>query len=97
MTRTQWILSALLMTAATVSFAKEVEIKLLKKPELTEEGIHLQTNKGQHALYAMNATANIWQAFGKAKKGQCLQLTTTADFDFDNADKIKKVSVVPCH
>jgi hypothetical protein len=84
----------LVFVPATYVFADTVQINLTKKPDLTEEGIHLATSKGNYAMYALNASASVSKAFGNAKKGQCLELETEKGFDFTDASGIK--SVKPC-
>jgi hypothetical protein len=69
----------------------EIEITLKKKPVLTEEGIHISTDKGDHAMYAVHASPRVYAAFNAAKKGQCLLLNTESEFSFTDASQIKSI------
>lgn len=70
------------------------EINLLETPERTEEGLHINTDKGIFHMYAVNVLEEVGNAFANAKKGQCLALETEKDFDFSDASGIKRVK--PC-
>jgi len=89
------ILSLLLAAIPTTyAFADTVQINLTKKPELSEEGIHLSTKQGNYSMYAVYASKKVFKAFEQAKKGQCLELETNKGFDFSDASKI--INVKPC-
>lgn len=81
---------AAVQQAANVSI---IEIHLLEKPEFSEEGIYLKTEKGSATMYAVNAQEQVRNAFSKAEKGQCLRLETVIGFDFSDASGIKRVDL----
>lgn len=87
------ILISILLTSASITpvFADTIKIDLTKKPEFTEEGIHLTTKQGNYSMYAVNANKKIFDAFRQAKNGQCLELDTEKGFDFSDASGIKSV------
>jgi hypothetical protein len=70
-----------------------IEIRLLEKPILTEEGIHLKTDKGEFSMYAVNAEKQIWSVFDSAQQGQCLRLEAEKEFNFSDASGIKHIEV----
>lgn len=76
------------------ALAETVQINLTKKPEFSEEGIHISAKEGSYSMYAVNASPKIFKAFNQAKKGQCLELETNKGFDFNDASMI--ISVKPC-
>jgi LPS sulfotransferase NodH len=82
------------LTAATTTHAatRQIDVRLLTKPQLSEEGIHIQTAQGHHAMYALRAKDTVYRAFERARAGQCLRLHVTPDFDFTDASQISKVS-----
>jgi hypothetical protein len=82
--------SKVMVDSATTKY-----IVLLKKPDWSEEGLYLKTDKGVFAMQTVNIRKEIYKAFANAKKGQCLALETEKDFDFSSASDIK--SVKPCN
>ena len=89
------LLSLLLVSIPiTYAFADTVQINLTKKPDLSEEGIHLSTKQGDYSMYAVYASKKVFKAFEQAKKGQCLELETKKGFDFSDASEITNVK--PC-
>jgi hypothetical protein len=73
---------------------QNIRIVLTSNPVLTEEGIHIETNIGKYAMYAVRVNDEVFSAFNKAKSGQCLELETTESFDFGDASQIIKAT--PC-
>lgn len=71
---------------------RQIDLHLTAKPQLTEEGIHFQTAEGQRAMYAMRASEQVYRAFEQARAGQCLRLHVSADFDFNDAEQISRVT-----
>lgn len=68
-----------------------IDLHLKAAPQLTEEGIHLQSTEGRYAMYAVHTSEPVVRAFQKARAGQCLRLHVSADFDFSNAQSITQV------
>lgn len=68
-----------------------IEIRLLDKPVVTEEGIYLKTDRGEFSMYSVNAQEVIRTAFNNAEKGQCLRLETDKEFSFSDASGIQRI------
>ncbi|MGL4190967.1 MAG: IrmA family protein [Sphaerotilus sulfidivorans] len=82
-------------TAATPKPAaptgRVIDLHLTSTPQLTQEGIHIQSAEGRHAMYAVNASEAVWRSFQKARAGQCLRLHVGADFNFSDASSIQRI------
>ena len=50
----------------------KTQVRLTKKPEFTEEGTHLSTDKGQIALYTRSIPESAMKIIDNAKQGDCL-------------------------
>lgn len=88
------LVTTLTATATPVIAApRQIDVRLIAKPEFSPEGIHIRTAQGQHSMYAVHAKVAVFKAFERAKAGQCLRLQVTADFDFSDASGIERASV----
>ena len=70
-----------------------IDLHLTATPQLSEEGIHLRSAQGQHAMYAVHASEQVVRAFQKARAGQCLRLQVTPEFNFSDASHISSVTL----
>ena len=77
--------------AAAKPAGRVIDLHLTATPQLSEEGIHIRSAQGQHAMYAVHASEQVVRAFQKARAGQCLRLHVGAEFDFSNASGIHRV------
>ena len=68
-----------------------IDLHLTAAPQLSQEGIHIQSAEGRHAMYAVHASEAVWRAFQKARAGQCLRLHVGADFNFSDASSIQRI------
>lgn len=68
---------ALTMSLLSISnaYAANITVKAKQPPVFTEEGIHLKTNKGHIAIYAINLTTKQLKSLKTIKKNDCVLIT----------------------
>jgi sortase (surface protein transpeptidase) len=63
------------LLSTSSAYAATMTAKVNKAVEFTEEGVHLKTNQGHVAIYAMNLTQKQFSNLEKIKKGDCIVIT----------------------
>ncbi|SIR61278.1 hypothetical protein SAMN05421778_11336 [Sphaerotilus natans] len=68
-----------------------IDLHLTTAPQLSQEGIHIQSAQGRHSMFAVNASEAVWRTFQKARAGQCLRLYVGPEFNFSDASSIQRI------
>lgn len=71
--------------------AASITVKAYETPSATEDGIHLKTNKGHIAIYAVNLSEKQLKSLGAIKKNDCV-LITAKDESLASSDGVISVS-----